>query len=540
MGPFDPLFLDPQRIRYEDPFVLFVDKHPGETVLDAEGGADLRRAVERYLRDRGESLGGAFPQLDRPSSGLVLFSKQKAQNGSWAALMEGGDLQRRYAARLPERIAGPIEGLEIDSDEWPHVSLRLGSLRPSSLRRTLAKHGLPLVGDRELGGQPAFRLMLHLAQLAFVHPVTKERTVVDAGPPRFAEDGDVLELLLASLARRRAVSAAVGSKGGCRIVHGSGDGCPGIEIDRYGSALVVATHAGRTSRAPAEVVVALKTLGASRIYQKKRQRKASSVQQKDLQTLAPKAPVHGELPAEGESVEVELAGHRFQWPLRLGGEWSTGVFFDQRDNWSRVAGRASGARVLNLFAYTGAFTVAAVLGGAKASTTVDAAAPALEEARRRIDQAARLAGAPSANHRVVRADVFAYLRDTDERFDLVVVDPPTYSTTSQSRWRSGGDWTELLRGLLPRLAPRTVVYCCSNDRRMGPGAFQRRLEAALHPSVFEIARSRRYPPPDDFPPAPKRGGHLKTIELALSQRSDATPSEGTGRRARRRRRSGRQ
>jgi 23S rRNA (cytosine1962-C5)-methyltransferase len=127
--------------------------------------------------------------------------------------------------------------------------------------------------------------------------------------------------------------------------------------------------------------------------------------------------------------------------VRLADGLSTGLFLDQRLNRRRVRELSRGRSVLNLFAYTGPFTVAAVAGGALRTCTLDVAAPALTWAEQQV----RALGAPG-QHDFVRADVFGWLRahqTKGERFDLVIVDPPTYSKTKHTRWTSGADWIEL-------------------------------------------------------------------------------------------------
>jgi 23S rRNA (cytosine1962-C5)-methyltransferase len=123
-------------------------------------------------------------------------------------------------------------------------------------------------------------------------------------------------------------------------------------------------------------------------------------------------------------VLVEEHGLSLAVDLRRGQK--TGLFLDQRENRFYVEGRAAGARVLNLFGYTGGFSLSAARGGALHVTTVDVAPDAIAAARENF----ALNGFDPARHAFVVDDVFDYLKKADERgdrFDVVVCDPPSFA-----------------------------------------------------------------------------------------------------------------
>jgi len=134
--------------------------------------------------------------------------------------------------------------------------------------------------------------------------------------------------------------------------------------------------------------------------------------------------------ASGEDFMVEEGGHRFIVSLEQ--YLDAGLFLDHRNTRRMVRERAAGKRFLNLFAYTGSFTVYAAGGGAASSVTVDMSNTYQDWSRRNFE----LNGMDLAKHRLVRADVFAWLEQAvaaGEKFDLIVMDPPSFSNSKKMR-----------------------------------------------------------------------------------------------------------
>lgn len=132
--------------------------------------------------------------------------------------------------------------------------------------------------------------------------------------------------------------------------------------------------------------------------------------------------------ARGEDFVVHEGGHRFI--VNLEEYLDTGLFLDHRNTRRMVQEKAAGRRFLNLFAYTGSFTVYAAAGGAIRSTTVDLSNTYQDWARRNFE----LNGMNLEQHELVRADVFGFLDDEvrrGENYDLIVMDPPTFSNSKK-------------------------------------------------------------------------------------------------------------
>lgn len=163
-------------------------------------------------------------------------------------------------------------------------------------------------------------------------------------------------------------------------------------------------------------------------------------------------------------IVVEEAGHPFE--LDLSGYLDTGLFLDHRITRGMVGEMAAGTRFLNLFAYTGSATVYAAAGGAMQTTTVDMSQTYLDWAKRNM----KASGFTGPEHRFVRADVLAWVEhavEEDARYDLVFLDPPTFSnskTMGQRTWDIQRDHGELLRLVRRLLAPGGTIVFSGNLR----------------------------------------------------------------------------
>jgi 23S rRNA (guanine2445-N2)-methyltransferase / 23S rRNA (guanine2069-N7)-methyltransferase len=161
-----------------------------------------------------------------------------------------------------------------------------------------------------------------------------------------------------------------------------------------------------------------------------------------------------------EFVEVTEGGHRFL--VNLADYLDVGLFLDHRNTRAMVEKEARDKDFLNLFAYTGSFTVYAAAGGAKSTTTVDTSATYLEWAEENL----RRNGLLSPRHHFVRMDTFEFLEGAAGQYDLCVVDPPTRSVNRSSGrvFEVQEDHVRLLHLVLARMRPGGVVYFSTNYR----------------------------------------------------------------------------
>ena len=168
--------------------------------------------------------------------------------------------------------------------------------------------------------------------------------------------------------------------------------------------------------------------------------------------------------SQGDSLVVREGGLKFL--VNLSDYLDTGLFLDHRTTRRMFRETAAGRRVLNLFAYTGTFSVYAAAGGAVETTTVDLSHTYLDWYAKNMD----LNGMDAGRHRRVPADVPTFVRDLhpDVMFDLAIVDPPTFSNSkSTSRdWEVQRDHADLLANVLRHISPGGIVFFSTNFRRI--------------------------------------------------------------------------
>lgn len=201
-----------------------------------------------------------------------------------------------------------------------------------------------------------------------------------------------------------------------RLIHGEGDGLPGLVVDIYGTTAVVQCHSVGMYRSRMAIAEAIREVYGEKIC---------AIYDKSSQTLPYKAnldPVDGYLygSAERESVVLEN-GHKFLVNWEEGQK--TGFFIDQRFNRELVGRYAAGRTVLNTFCYTGGFSVYALAGGAKQVCSIDAS----ERAVRLVEENIKLNFGADAPHSSIACDAVEYLKNIGEKYDMIILDPPAFA-----------------------------------------------------------------------------------------------------------------
>lgn len=233
-----------------------------------------------------------------------------------------------------------------------------------------------------------------------------------------------------------------------------------LVVDRYDDHLHITEYDRPHDRDPAQhanwldlmVRAAAEALEVdhSKAFLKRRQRQRGTVQ-------------HEHLAEQHYEITVQEGGLKFL--VNLSDYVDTGLFLDHRITRSMVREASAEKHVLNLFGYTGAFTVYAAAGGAARTTTVDWTRAYLDWARRNM----QLNGFAGDEHKFVREDARAFLRGSPPRpqYDVAVVDPPTFSNSKRTEedWTVQAGYVELLTETLRRMTPGGVIYFSTNFRQ---------------------------------------------------------------------------
>jgi 23S rRNA (cytosine1962-C5)-methyltransferase len=286
---------------------------------------------------------------------------------------------------------------------------------------------------------------------------------------------DLARLVDAAIARRAALLSDPQTNV-CRLFHSAGDGVDGLVIEKLGPVLVVQLYEGQLALDEAAArelcAYAAQRVGARAVYRKVYPKERSAVS-RDLERQH-----RDPQPWFGEPTEPELAvrEHGVIFLVRPYDGYLTGLFLDHRLSRARVRALSAGRRVLNTFAYTCGFTVAAALGGAQETVSVDISRRCLEWGKRNL--AAN--GIALDTQRFICSDVLEYYRRAarqNRRFDFVVLDPPTFARCKGVRqtFVLARNLARLVAGVLPVLERGGLVHLSVSHR----GTARRRLEEVL-------------------------------------------------------------
>jgi 23S rRNA (cytosine1962-C5)-methyltransferase len=554
-----PLFPDAW-ILHDDGDVLVIDKPSGLSTHETEPG-DQDNAASRlasHLRARGErDYLGIHQRLDKDTSGVLLFSHDPERNKALAAEFEGRRVEKDYVAAVSLPRGAPQKGslraflvkgkggvAEVHDRKPPrgqaqqaithyrvlekHGDRALLAVKPETgrmhqIRAQLAHAGMPVAGDTLYGGPPAARLLLHAKTLSLSHPRTGQRVSFSSPPPpafaRWVTGQDALptsareieERLRVAAGKRAALFHQKAPDGthettAFRVANGGGDDLPGVQVDLYGRHLVVSLVSPEAEAAQEAILDAAASLGAEGVYLKVRPKQANVLKDTDREARAPRTAVRGASAPE----EFVVRENGLGFFVRLGDGLQTGLFLDQRDNRARVRKLAGGLRVLNLFGYTGAFTVAAFAGGAARTVTVDVSAPALARARKNLE----LAGAREEEHALLDVDALVWLKAAvkrGERFDIVVLDPPSFATTKTSTFSAKDDLGKAISLALQVTSEGGRLLVSTNHRGISQNRLRRAVHEAGRDARRELWQCKDLPGSVDFPPEPGQEPSMKSV-----------------------------
>lgn len=293
---------------------------------------------------------------------------------------------------------------------------------------------------------------------------------------------------VAAAAERRSGLLASGVTDSARLVFSEADGVPGLTADRYGDTIVCQLTTAGADAWQDVLADALAALPGVRCVH---ERSDADVRQRE--GLAPRV---GTL--RGSAPDPDLVAHEagFRFAVEAEGGHKTGFYLDQRDARAEVGRWAAGRRVLNVFSYTGAFSVIAARAAAKSVTSIDSSGPALEVARRN----GSLNGVDVGE--LMEADAFTALRglrDRAKQYDLILLDPPKLAASEAQIEKASRAYKDLNLLAAKLLAPGGVLMTWSCSGAMTMDLFQKVVAGAALDARRELRIIGRLHQPSDHP-----------------------------------------
>ncbi|MBT2256363.1 class I SAM-dependent rRNA methyltransferase [Priestia megaterium] len=288
-----------------------------------------------------------------------------------------------------------------------------------------------------------------------------------------------------------------------RVFNSEGDGIGGLIIDYYDGYYVMSWYSEGIYQFKEYVIEALKSAPNFKgLYQKKRFNVKGQYIEEDDFVAGDK----GEFP-----LIIKENGIRFAVYLNDGA--MVGVFLDQRDVRKTIRDKyAKGKTVLNMFSYTGAFSVAAALGGAAKTTSVDLANRSLAKT---IEQFS-VNGIDQEAQDIIVEDVFKYFKYAVKKnmtFDLVVLDPPSFAKSKKHTFSAAKDYKDLLKEAIALTKPNGVIVASTNASNFDMKKFHSFIEKAFNEKGERYKMMEQFALPSDFKTIKefKSGNYLKVV-----------------------------
>lgn len=274
-----------------------------------------------------------------------------------------------------------------------------------------------------------------------------------------------------------------------RLVFTEGDGLPGLIIDYYNGIAVLQAQTQGMFRERKTIATALTNIYPNELM---------AVYDKSAEAFYEPRSIAGNeqrfLTGNAESpVVITENGNKFLVDF-IGGQ-KTGFFLDQRENRRLISRYARGRKALNLFSYTGAFSVYALQAGASHVVSVDSASSAIELANTNI----KLNISDTSRHTGVIADVKEFVRQMSDDFDLVVLDPPAFAKHMDSRHRAMQGYKFLNAAVLGKIRAGGLLFTFSCSQVVGADLFESTVMAAAIESGRKVRILHRLSQPPDHP-----------------------------------------
>lgn len=505
----EPLIATHRLSRYESG-VLVLAK-------DEETAAQVRRqfkvgtAVQTYLAIVDGRVKGPT---------LTVGREHGASRGRRTAATTRGAAKQGVAAAPASKTAPTTLSLLRTTESGSLVQCTTAVGTTHSLRAQLRAAGHRLRGDARgtevrRRAAPVDETLLHLARLALRPPSGGRELRLQAPQPKTVDwlltgRKDIERPLAAALARRLPMLLERETDA-FRLLSGPAEDLPGLNAEKYGDVIVLqvledSPEVARVLRPVAEYL--RRMLDARSVYVKRFAKDRGGVTTDASDGAFSAAPLIG-APAPAHFAIREKA---LRFMIRPYDGNSVGLFLDQRENRARIKSRAAGKTVLNLFAYTCGFSVAAAAGGAAKVTSVDLSPRSLEWGKQNFS----LNGLDPSLHEFVAADAMDYLgraASHERQFDVVIADAPTFAHGRKSgrHFSIASHLTDLVAAAAAVTKPGGTLLLSTNNRRLTWRAFRERAQAGLRQRKGKIVDTPDLPL--DYAVDPD---HAKTVVVSIA------------------------
>lgn len=310
-----------------------------------------------------------------------------------------------------------------------------------------------------------------------------------------------------AIALRHAVGLPSDKTNAFRLIHGEGDGLPGLIVDYYAGVAVIQAHSAGMHNDREQITKALKDVLGDQL---------SAIYYKSRATLPGK--IKDDQP-DGYLLGMSVVPHVIhEHQNKFFVDWEsgqkTGFFLDQRENRKLLGDFSKGKNVLNTFCYTGGFSVYALRAGASLVHSVDASEKAIDITRKNID----LNGYDSQQHECTAIDTFEFLKNKQGLYDLIVLDPPAFAKHRDARHQAVKGYQRLNAEAMKAIRPGGIIFTFSCSQVVDKQLFYDTVTSAAIQAEREVKVLHLLSQPSDHPVSMNHpeGEYLKGLVLYVA------------------------
>ena len=272
-----------------------------------------------------------------------------------------------------------------------------------------------------------------------------------------------------------------------RLIHGEGDNLPGLVIDIYGDTAVMQAHSVGMHVCRNEIATALQEVLGDRV---------KNIYYKSDTTLPYKADLNQE---NGYIIGKSSSNVATEYGLKFHIDWlrgqKTGFFIDQRENRSLLEKYSKGRKLLNMFCYTGGFSIYALRGGAELVHSVDSSAKAIELTNANVE----LNFPDDKRHAAYAEDAFDYLEKMGDNYDLIILDPPAFAKHRDSLRNALIGYRRLNAKAIEKIKPGGIIFTFSCSQAVSKENFRTAVFTAAAMAKRKVRILHQLTQPADHP-----------------------------------------